>query len=99
MPKHRKTEVIREEQASVEDAEITLPALIKRLETEMKHFGTQKRLAEAMERIVPHLDRFAVVGDIPVSTNPNPAALPWAAVRFLLLVHHPLISVCTMKPS
>ncbi|KAH7466611.1 hypothetical protein FOMA001_g16558 [Fusarium oxysporum f. sp. matthiolae] len=79
------SEVIREEQASAEDAEITLPALIKRLETEMKHFGTQKRLAEAMERIVPHLDRFAVVGDIPVSTNPNPAALPWAAVRFLLL--------------
>ncbi|WKT52266.1 NACHT nucleoside triphosphatase [Fusarium oxysporum f. sp. vasinfectum] len=79
------SEVIREEQASAEDAEITLPALIKRLETEMKHFGTQKRLAEAMERIVPHLDRFAVVGDIPVSTNPTPAALPWAAVRFLLL--------------
>ncbi|EWY82712.1 hypothetical protein FOYG_14811 [Fusarium oxysporum NRRL 32931] len=79
------SEVIREEQASAEDAEIILPALIKRLETEMKHFGTQKRLAEAMERIVPHLDRFAVVGDIPVSTNPNPAALPWAAVRFLLL--------------
>ncbi|PCD25154.1 hypothetical protein AU210_014263 [Fusarium oxysporum f. sp. radicis-cucumerinum] len=79
------SEVIREEQASAEDAEITLPALIKRLETEMKHFGTQKRLSEAMERIVPHLDRFAVVGDIPVSTNPNPAALPWAAVRFLLL--------------
>ncbi|ENH74817.1 Vegetative incompatibility protein HET-E-1 [Fusarium oxysporum f. sp. cubense race 1] len=74
------SEVIRvQEQASAEDAEITLPALIKRLETEMKRFGTQKRLAEAMERIVPHLNRFAVVGDIAVSTNPNPAALPWAA--------------------
>ncbi|TXB95921.1 hypothetical protein FocTR4_00016446 [Fusarium oxysporum f. sp. cubense] len=80
------SEVIRvQEQASVEDAEITLPALIKRLETEMKRFDTRKRLAEAMERIVPHLNRFAVVGDIAVSTNPNPAALPWAAVRFLLL--------------
>ncbi|EMT71909.1 Vegetative incompatibility protein HET-E-1 [Fusarium odoratissimum] len=74
------SEVIRvQEQASVEDAEITLPALIKRLETEMKRFDTRKRLAEAMERIVPHLNRFAVVGDIAVSTNPNPAALPWAA--------------------
>uniref|UniRef100_A0A0D2YDX0 Vegetative incompatibility protein HET-E-1 n=1 Tax=Fusarium oxysporum (strain Fo5176) TaxID=660025 RepID=A0A0D2YDX0_FUSOF len=74
------SEVIRvQEQAAAEDAEITLPALIKRLETEMKRFGTQKRLAEAMERIVPHLNRFAVVGDIAVSTNPNPAALPWAA--------------------
>ncbi|TVY74066.1 hypothetical protein Focb16_v004731 [Fusarium oxysporum f. sp. cubense] len=70
------SEVIRvQEQASAEDAEITLPALIKRLETEMKRFGTQKMLAEAMERIVPHLNRFTV-GDIAVSTNPNPAALP-----------------------
>ncbi|KAF6515935.1 hypothetical protein HZS61_004676 [Fusarium oxysporum f. sp. conglutinans] len=80
------SEVIRvQEQASAEDAEITLSALIKRLETEMKRFGTHKRLTEAMERIVSHLNRFAVVGDIAVSTNPNPAALPWAAVRFLLL--------------
>ncbi|KAF5254878.1 hypothetical protein FANTH_374 [Fusarium anthophilum] len=80
------SEVLRvQEQASAEDAEITLPALIKRLTTEMKRFGTHKKLAEAMEKIVPHLNRFAVVGDIAVSTNPNPAALPWAAVRFLLL--------------
>ncbi|KAF5963148.1 vegetative incompatibility protein het-E-1, partial [Fusarium bulbicola] len=74
------TEVLRvQEQASAEDAEITLPALIKRLETEMKRFVTHKRLAEAMEKTVPHLNRFALVGDIAVSTNPNPAALPWAA--------------------
>ncbi|KAF5599572.1 vegetatible incompatibility het-e-1 [Fusarium pseudoanthophilum] len=74
------SEVIRaQEQSSAEDAQITLPDLIKRLETEMKRFGTRKRLAEAMEKIVPHLNRFAVVGDIAVSTNPNPAALPWAA--------------------
>ncbi|KAF5593226.1 heterokaryon incompatibility protein het-E-1 [Fusarium subglutinans] len=74
------TEVLRvQEQASAEDAEITLPTLIKRLEIEIKRFGTHKRLAEAMEKIIPHLNRFAVVGDIAVSTNPNPAALPWAA--------------------
>ncbi|KAF5638757.1 heterokaryon incompatibility protein het-E-1 [Fusarium tjaetaba] len=74
------SEVIRaQEQSSAEDAQITLSDLIKRLETEMKRFGTQKRLAEAMEKIVPHLNRFAVVGDIAVSMNPNPAALPWAA--------------------
>ncbi|KAF5722733.1 heterokaryon incompatibility protein het-E-1 [Fusarium mundagurra] len=80
------SEVIRvQEQLSTEDAEVTLSALIKRLETEMKRFGTRKRLAEAMEKVVPHLNRFAAVGDIAVSTNPNPAALPWAAVRFLLL--------------
>jgi transketolase len=95
------SEVIRaQEQSSAEDAQITLPDLIKRLETEMKRFGTRKRLAEAMEKIVPHLNRFAVVGDIAVSTNPNPAALPWAAVRFLLLVHRPLtnFSVCIIEP-
>ncbi|KAF5648923.1 vegetatible incompatibility het-e-1 [Fusarium sp. NRRL 52700] len=51
----------------------------------MKRFGSQKRLAEAIEKVVPHLNRLAVVGDIAISTNPNPAALPWAAVRFLLL--------------
>ncbi|RBQ81854.1 hypothetical protein FVER14953_13345 [Fusarium verticillioides] len=80
------SEVIRaQEQSSTEGAQITLPDLIKRLETEMERFGTRKRLAEAMEKIVPHLNRFAVVGDIAVSTNPNPAALPWAAVRFLLM--------------
>ncbi|PNP73536.1 hypothetical protein FNYG_13130 [Fusarium nygamai] len=80
------SEVIQvQEQALAEDAAMSLPALIKRLETEMKRFGTRKRLAEAMEKIVPHLNRFAVVGDIAVSTNPNPAALPWAVVRFLLL--------------
>ncbi|RBA14237.1 hypothetical protein FPRO05_03029 [Fusarium proliferatum] len=80
------SEVIRlQEQASAGNAQMSLPALIKRLEIEMKRFGTQKRLAEAMEKIVPHLNRFAVVSDIAISTNPNPAALPWAAVRFLLL--------------
>ncbi|KAF4502610.1 Vegetative incompatibility HET-E-1 [Fusarium agapanthi] len=74
------SEVLRvQEQALAEDAHMTLPVLIKRLETEMKRFGTQKKLAEAMEKIFPHLNRFAVVGDIAVNTNPNPAAFPWAA--------------------
>ncbi|KAF5592362.1 heterokaryon incompatibility protein het-E-1 [Fusarium pseudocircinatum] len=83
------SEAIRvQQQTSTEETVMTLPALMKRLETEMKRFGTRKRLADAMEKIVPHLNRFAIVGDIAVSTNPNPAALPWAAVRFLLLVHH-----------
>ncbi|KAI7758943.1 hypothetical protein LZL87_009938 [Fusarium oxysporum] len=67
------------EQVSGKDAEITLPALMKRLETEMKRVGMHKKVAEAMEKVVPHLNRFAVVGDIAVSTNPSPAALPWAA--------------------
>lgn len=86
-----------QEQASAEDAQMTLPALIKRLENKMKGFGTPKRLGEAMEKIVPYLNRFALVGDIAVSTNPNLAALPWAAVRFLLLVHQDLNIICIMK--
>lgn len=74
------------DQASTKDSEFSLSVLISKLEAAMKRVGMQKKLAEAMETIIPHLNRFAVVGDIAVSTNPNPAALPWAAVRFLLLV-------------
>ncbi|KAG4261726.1 hypothetical protein FPRO03_11195 [Fusarium proliferatum] len=73
------------DQASTKDSEFSLSVLISKLEAAMKRVGMQKKLAEAMETIIPHLNRFAVVGDIAVSTNPNPAALPWAAVRFLLL--------------
>ncbi|KAJ4138769.1 hypothetical protein NW768_002641 [Fusarium equiseti] len=32
-----------------------------------------------MEDIVPFLNRFAIVGDVAISANPNPAAFPWAA--------------------
>ncbi|KAF9775269.1 hypothetical protein IL306_006636 [Fusarium sp. DS 682] len=79
-------EVLRaQELAAPHGSEMTMSSLISRLEAEMKRVGMQKRMAETMEKIVPHLNRFAVVGDIAVSTNPNPAALPWAAVRFLLL--------------
>ncbi|KAF4419945.1 vegetatible incompatibility het-e-1 [Fusarium acutatum] len=73
------------DQATTKDSEQSLSVLISKLEAVMKRVGMKKRMAEAMETIIPHLNRFAIVGDIAVSTNPNPAALPWAAVRFLLL--------------
>ncbi|KAF5981860.1 vegetatible incompatibility het-e-1 [Fusarium coicis] len=73
------------DEASTKDSEESLSVLTSKLEAAMKRVGMKKRMAEAIETIIPHLNRFAIVGDIAVSTNPNPAALPWAAVRFLLL--------------
>ncbi|KAF5534193.1 vegetatible incompatibility het-e-1 [Fusarium mexicanum] len=73
------------DQASTKDSEQRLSVLISKLEAAMRRVGMKRKIAEAMETIIPHLNRFAIVGDIAVSTNPNPAALPWAAVRFLLL--------------
>ncbi|KAF4456853.1 hypothetical protein F53441_1064 [Fusarium austroafricanum] len=67
------------------DFDVTLTTLISRLEAEMRRVGLQGKMANTMEKIAPHLNRLATVGNIAVSANPNPAALPWAAVRFLLL--------------
>ncbi|KAM0541417.1 hypothetical protein ACHAPJ_013248 [Fusarium lateritium] len=64
---------------------ITSEELINRLEQEMKRAGLKGKMADTMDKVVPHLNRFAIVGDVAVSANPNPAALPWAAVRFILL--------------
>ena len=52
----------------------------------MKRVGLKGKLADMMEDIVPYLNRVMIVGDVTISANPNPAAFPWAAVRFLLLV-------------
>ncbi|KAM0196035.1 hypothetical protein ACHAPI_006052 [Fusarium lateritium] len=51
----------------------------------MERVGLKGKMADMMGKVVPHLNRFAIVGDIAISSNPNPAALPWAAVRFILL--------------
>ncbi|KAM0237906.1 hypothetical protein ACHAP5_008804 [Fusarium lateritium] len=67
------------------DPQTTLASLITRLENEMKRVGLKGKIADSFGKIVPHLSRFAIVGDIAISSNPNPAALPWAAVRFILL--------------
>jgi uncharacterized protein YihD (DUF1040 family) len=68
------------------DPDVTLAELMSRLENEMKRVGLKGKMADLMGKVVPHLNRFAIVGDIAISANPNPAALPWAAVRFILLV-------------
>ncbi|KIL85998.1 hypothetical protein FAVG1_10968 [Fusarium avenaceum] len=61
------------------DPDVTLKGLMSRLENEMKRAGLKGKIADLMGKVVPHLNRFAIVGDIAVSTSPNPAALPWAA--------------------
>lgn len=81
------TEILQtQESCYPEDTTLTLPGLITRLQEQMKRVGVRGKISNTMEKIVPHLNRFAIVGDIAISTNPNPAALPWAAVRFILLV-------------
>ncbi|KAF4950523.1 hypothetical protein FSARC_13164 [Fusarium sarcochroum] len=74
-----------EESCYPRDTTLTLPGLISTLQEQMKRVGVRGKVAITMQQIVPHLNRFAIVGDIAISANPNPAALPWAAVRFILL--------------
>jgi len=72
--------------SNLENDQITVTVLFTSLQDEMKRVGLKGKLADMMEDIVPFLNRFAIVGDVAISANPNPAAFPWAAVRFLLLV-------------
>ena len=39
---------------------------------------------DVLEKIVRWVDRFKEIGDTAVQYNPEVAALPWAAVRFVL---------------
>ncbi|KAJ4019761.1 hypothetical protein NW766_003520 [Fusarium irregulare] len=79
-------EVLKPQQmCHLEDGDITVTDLFKSLQDKMKRAGLRGKLADMMEDIVPFLNRFAIVGDVAISANPNPAAFPWAAVRFLLL--------------
>lgn len=43
-------------------------------------------LRDVLEKIAGWIDRFKVVVDVAVSCDPTHAALPWAAIRFLLMV-------------
>ncbi|KAH6964931.1 hypothetical protein EDB82DRAFT_560829 [Fusarium venenatum] len=67
------------------NSEVELAKLIKTLQGKMERAGIGGRIADAIGKVVPHINRFAIVGDVAVSANPNPAALPWAAIRFVLL--------------
>ncbi|CAH0026170.1 unnamed protein product [Clonostachys rhizophaga] len=62
-----------------------LAGFISRLEQEMRHEGIKGKISDIFQRAIPILNKFAIVGDVAVSCNPNPAALPWAAVRSILL--------------
>jgi hypothetical protein len=68
------------------DGDIAVTDLFITLRDEMKRVGLRGKLADMMEHIVPYLNRVMIVGDVAISANPNPAAFPWAAARFLLLV-------------
>ncbi len=46
-------------------------------------------LRDLFSKIVVWIDRFKQVGDIVVQYDPAHAALPWAGVRFLLIVNTP----------
>ncbi|GKU08944.1 vegetative incompatibility protein het-e-1 [Fusarium langsethiae] len=74
-----------QKQINTGDSKVELTNLLSELEGEMERVGLKGKMADAIGKVVPHLNRIAIVGDVAVSANPNPAALPWAVVRFLLL--------------
>jgi hypothetical protein len=50
--------------------------------------GRNYKLRDVVGNIVSWLARFRAVADVAVSFDPTHAALPWAAVRFILQVRH-----------
>lgn len=44
-------------------------------------------LRDVFKKIAIWVQKFVEVGDVAVQCDPSHAALPWAAVRFILLVH------------
>ncbi|KAM0393622.1 hypothetical protein ACHAO7_010211 [Fusarium culmorum] len=74
-----------QKQINTEDSTIELSDLLANLEGQMKRFGLRGKIADTVAKVAPHINRIAIVGDVAVSANPMPAALPWAAVRFILL--------------
>ncbi|KAF5008626.1 hypothetical protein FDECE_5106 [Fusarium decemcellulare] len=46
--------------------------------------GKEIRPRELFDKIINWLERFVAIGDVAVSFDPAHAALPWAAIRFLL---------------
>jgi len=49
---------------------------------------------ESADRLVGWITKFKEVGDIAVQHDPVHAALPWAGVRFILLVRCPISTLC-----
>lgn len=48
-------------------------------------------LRDLLEKVVVWVNKFKEVGDVAVQYDSAHAALPWAAVRFLLQVNHPIV--------
>ena len=52
----------------------------------VKKTGDKVKLREILSNIAESIDKFKEVGDVAVQYDPAHAALPWAAVRFILQV-------------
>ena len=67
--------------------------LVKRTQASCRHKhwtfkirGKEVRPSALFDKIVEWLNKFIAIGDVAISFDPVHAALPWAAVRFLLQV-------------
>jgi len=67
----------------------------KRLSEERQWTYTRRNgevvsIRDSLNKVVEWIKRFRDVGDVAIQYDPTHAALPWAAVRFLLQVKTPL---------
>lgn len=69
----------------------------KRRECEAKRWAVKHVvLRDLFKKIAVWIEKFVAVGDVAVASDPGHAALPWAAVRFLLIVCSPATSCPTL---
>ena len=54
----------------------------------LKWGDTEINVQDTADKLVGWITKFKEVGDIAVQYDPVHAALPWAGVRFILLVRH-----------
>lgn len=72
--------------AQLEDVVALVEAKKRQCLDSRLRLGNTFILRDVLDRIATGLDRFKQVGDIAIQVNPVHAALPWAAVRFLLQI-------------
>ncbi|KAL6697974.1 hypothetical protein J3F84DRAFT_393675 [Trichoderma pleuroticola] len=63
-----------------------VPSIKEMMEQQFKNKRSGDSASEYVEKTISILDQFIVVGDIAFSHDPIHAALPWAAVRAVLMV-------------
>ena len=89
---------------SPNDTVSTIATVIKQdLEREVQsQHAAQGFVKESIEQTVSMINKFLAVGDVAASFDPVHAALPWAAVRFVLVVSFSLVpspsDVCVDRP-